>query len=247
VTAAELIAIVREDLLDDVSDTTLADPEPLYRWSTAFLLRQAALAQRQACWRQDLRHLFDDTTGEICSIALVEGQATYRLDSRILRLQSVLLPAADGGLSQVERVWPSTLDTRDPSWRTQASGLPRWCYVAGGKLVLSPAPALAQSGATLSLAVWREPLLSELEEDDDLEWVRDQEQLGHWMAYQALSRRDPDLQDAKGAQMHLATFERVFGTEVSARARQELLEAPDALQFTLPRASRRECDDFLRC
>lgn len=234
-TADELLTIVREDYLDDVSDATMVDPEPLYRWSTAYLLRQAVAAQRQACYRQDLRHLYDDTTEDICSIAIVDGQRTYPLDPSILRIQSVLLPESSAGLIRLQHVWREQLDTLRPSWRTDAAGLPRRFFVVGGQLVLDPKPSLALSGASIALEVWREPLQTELDVTDELEWTNNPEKLAHWIVFQALMRRDPDTQDEKMAQMHLAMFERAFGAEVSAQARKELLESPDSLAI-IPRS-----------
>jgi hypothetical protein len=242
-TAGELLAIVRASYLDDVADTADADEAALvYRWSDETLLREIAMAQRQACYRQDLRHLFDDTTAELCSITLAEGVASYPLDARILRLHEVLY-----GGEVLPHLTQAVLDQVYSGWRSWAAGAPRGFYVIGRTLRVVPTPSASEDGETLALAVWREPLCDP-DSEDDLEWTLDPERLAHWVAYRAFSVPDLDSVQASQAANHLALFERAFGPEVPAQARAELLAFPPELSFTpatgyaRPRAARVDFD-----
>jgi len=217
--ASELLTIIREDFLDDVSDAD-AGYESDARWSDAFLLRQIGQAQRQACWRSDLRHLFDDTTAEICTIPIVSGTSRYALDPRILRLHEVRL---DGRV--LLHTSQSRLDEMGSNWRSLLVRRPASAFfVQQRTLVLDAMPA----AGTLTLAVWREPLENPVD-FDELEWLDDQEQLGHWVAYKAFLLPDEDLTDPKRAQMHLEAFNAAFGMPTTARERLEALSAPPSL------------------
>lgn len=211
-TAGELLAIVRELHLDDTT-------EP-YNWSDAFLLREIGRAQQQACYRQDLRHLYDD---ESFSHTVVEGVRSYALDPAILRIDEVQF---DG--EPLTFTTRSMLDLSRPGWRNTADGIPVSFYVQGRKLYLDRAPSVAEDGLTLSIYAWREPLTTpaDLVADDDLEWEGDPEQLAHWVAYRAFLRRDEDTQDKENAKLHLDLFNATFGAEVPAQARAELLAYP---------------------
>jgi hypothetical protein len=227
--ARELIAIVREDFLDDVSDA-VQPQDDLYRWSTAFLLREAGNAQREACYRQDLRHLFDDSTPEICEIALVEGQRAYPLDPRILRIDTALLLGSGNPVVPLVHLSRARIEQTRPAWRDGLAGAARRFYIQGRALCLDPPPALAQVGSTLSLSVWREPLTSPGLESP-LEWIESPEKLGHWMAHRAFIRPYPSTFDAELAKYHFAQFETAFGREVLAAARAELLAYPAEVSF----------------
>jgi hypothetical protein len=217
--ASALMTIIREDFLDDVSDADAGYASDA-RWSDAFILRQIGQAQRQACYRSDLRHLFDATTADICTIALTAGTQTYALDPRILRLHEVrhdnrvLLHTSQARLDEVGHNWRSTLFTRAPGA----------FFVHQRTLTLDAAPI---SGA-LSLAVWREPL-EDPEDDSELEWLDDQEQLGHWVAYKAFLMPDEDLSNPQRAQMHLEAFNAAFGMPMTARERLDILGSPPDL------------------
>jgi hypothetical protein len=91
-TGEELIAHMRESILDDVA-------EP-YRWKTAELLRYLNYAEVQACRRAHL--IIDGTTANdngtaatagtfgrkpLCSLTIVAGQAVYSLSPKILQVK----------------------------------------------------------------------------------------------------------------------------------------------------------------
>jgi hypothetical protein len=211
VLASALISIVREEFLDDVSDA-VAGYEADARWSDSFLLRLVGQAQRQACYRSDLRHLYDATTAAICTIPIVSGTQGYALDPRILRLHEVLLDTTP------------LLHTSQARLDETGYG---WCatfFVHQRTLYLDTIP----TSGTLHLSVWREPL-EDPGIDDTLEWTSDPEALGHWVAYRAFLVPDEDLNDKDRAAFHLEQFNAAFGAPTTARERLEVLGAPPSL------------------
>lgn len=219
--AGDLLTIIRDDYLDDVSDAEV--PAEDRRWSDAYLLRQIYEAEKQACWRQDLRHLFDDTTEAICQIAVTAGTQSYDLDARILRLQHVYL-----GDERLTHVTQRGLEAVGYDWHGHDQNTPYRFFVTGRRLTLECPPA---ADATLTLAVWREPL-AQAAADDDLEWPTDQEALAHWVCYRAFMRPDEDSSRPKLAMDHRALFESTFGPEVPAKVRADLLAYPDTLHLS---------------
>lgn len=221
-TAGDLLTIIRADYLDDAI-------EP-HAWSDEFLLREIGRAQQQACWRQDLRHLFDESL----SISLIEGQRAYALDPLILRIEQITL-------NNVPLLFTTRadLDARLWGWRTFSDGTPERFYIDGRTLKLDRAPSATEAGSPLALHVWRLPLTdpAEITANDDLEWEQDQEQLAHWVCHRAYLRRDEDTQSKDMAMQHLAMFNATFGAEVPAKARAELLMYPADL--TIAPARRR--------
>lgn len=217
-TPFDLIRIVREDFLDDVSDSVDSDDTDLV-FKDAWILRQIGEAQKQACYRQDLRHIFDESTAAICEIDIVAGQQAYTLDSRILRLHQVRLD--DDVLTHITQAW---LESTGFNWR-EASGTPRQFFVTGRTLTLDNPPTTG----TLYLSVWREPLVTP-NMHNDLEWTHDPEKLGHWVAHRAFMRPDIGKDRLALSKTHRDLFDQAFGPEVSAQARAELLAYP-ALNF----------------
>lgn len=214
-TPYELIHIIREEFLDDVSDSVDVDDTDLL-YKDSMLLRLIGEAQRQACFRQDLRHLFDKETAELCEIQLVAGQMDYALDARILRLHRVL---CDGEiLHHITEAW---MDAARARWR-DSTGEPRLFFVTERTLSLDRPP----SAGSLALEVWREPLMAP-NMHDELEWTLDPEKLGHWVAFRAFMRPDIGQEKMALSKMHRDLFDQAFGAEVSAKARAELLAYTD--------------------
>lgn len=214
-TPYELIHIIREEFLDDVSDSVDVDDTDLL-YKDSMLLRLIGEAQLQACYRQDLRHLFDKSTADICQIPVVAGQRDYALDPRILRLHRV---EVNGDV--LHHVYESWMDAARPGWRDY-TGEPLRFIVTERTLTLD-APA---SSGTLELEVWREPLRTP-NMHDELEWTIDTEKLGHWVAFRAFMRPDLGQEKMSLSKMHRDLFDQAFGVEVSAKARAELLAYTD--------------------
>ena len=231
---SDLLEIIRADLLDD---TEGGGDGSAYAWSDDQLVRWIGDAQRQACRRQDLRHLYDDTF----TIRLKDGVPAYELDSCILRLDEVRF-----GATILTHTTLANLDAYCPTWRDYDDGEPQRFYVRGHKLFLDRSPSSHEDGDSLNLVIWREPL-GDPSLHDDLEWLLDQEKLGHWVAHKAFARRDEDTEDKKRSQEHRELFDLAFGPEVPARVRQELLQYPDnAVNFAPSVRQATLTDDFDR-
>jgi hypothetical protein len=234
-TPIELLPIIRRDFLDEMPDV-LGDPESVMRWPRAFILREIGQAQRQACLRRDLRHLFDDTTAALCTVPLNVGQAAYALDQRVLRIDTARIGTVT--LRHLTRV---ALDEHRPGWRTLAVGIPDAFYIEGSRLSLVPAPAVPT--APLLLAVWRLPL-TEPNWTTPLEWPGEQSLLAHWVAYRAFLRPQPDTVSESLAKLHLGLFEQAFGPAVPERVRADLLAYPDTLNLLTRPAPRRTREEW---
>lgn len=215
----DLLDLIREDLLGERMG---AGYEDVAAWSEGFLIREIGNAQRQACYRQDLRHLYDDST---FSITLATGVQSYALDHRILRIEEIQF-----GTAVLEHTTLANLDQYAKGWRSYSAGAPKRFYIRGRTLFLDRAPSATENGQSLNLTVWREPL-ADPDTGDELEWVDDPEKLGHWVAFKAFSRRDEDVANPGSAKMHLDLFNQAFGDEVPVRARMEILQYPDVIQF----------------
>jgi hypothetical protein len=191
-------------------------------------LREIGRAQQQACWRQDLRHILDESF----SITLIEGQRAYALDALILRIEQITL-------NNVPLLFTTRadLDARLWGWRSFSAGAPERFYIDGRTLKLDRAPSATEDGAALALHVWRGPLTepADITVDDDLEWEHDPEQLAHWVCHRAYLYRGVDSFDRESAAT-LMMFNATFGAEVPAKARSELLAYPSDVAFAPKRA-----------
>lgn len=217
-TYGELISIIRSDLLDDIIPGTNEGYENS-AWSADFMLRETINAVKQACYRKDLRHIYDESF----RIRLKAGVKSYSLDPEILRIEEITLDGCPLFHTSLQY-----LDGRVLGWRDYDEGTPRRFYIRGRTLILDRAPSQAYGSTRLFLKVWREPFATSTV-NDEIEWDMDVEKLGHWVAFKAFSRRDEDTQDPKKAVEHLTLFNMAFGEEVPARVRLELLQMPDTM------------------
>jgi hypothetical protein len=224
--AEELIQVIREDYLDDVTAPCAGDDEDApYAFSDATLLRHLAEAERQACRRRDCKHILDATTDEVCALTLVEGKRAYLLDPRVLRIERAVI-----GHASLVHTTIAALDSGNRNWRRTPNGTPVAFVIEGRYLALDRAPDAALDGETLALTVWREPL-EPLEIGAEPEYPGEHQALVHWACHMAYSRRDEDLYNPAAAAEHLALFERAYGPAVEARVRAELLRVPDSLSL----------------
>lgn len=234
-TPEELIPIIRTEYLDEYLDTaaTEAQQEAASRYKTSAILREIQTGQKRACWRGDLKWIYDNSTSEICDIELEGGQVSYKLDPRILRIASVVL---DTSYPPLIHTTLAKLNEKYPYWRNDSGGRPRYFYVMSRKLYLYPKPSSTYDGDTLSLSVWREPLYDlDSNGKDDIEWPHDIEILALWVAHRLLRRPDEDNARMALSAADKQEFDLLVGSpEVPAKVRQELLEYPDTLSFGVP-------------
>lgn len=200
-TLEELIESLRLDYLDDGVET--------YRWSNEQLTRWINQAQNDACRRQ---RLLVDKTSSIASVTLTAGTANYTLSPLVhmvdeVRFNGEVVPKYDA----------ETLDDVLPGWNDLDPGEPIGYMQNARTLTLIPTPATSQDGGTLSLTVWRLPLTT-LEDDDDEPEIDPgyHEDLCHYAAAKAYRMPDEDLRDTHLAEFHEAEFDRAFGPRISA-------------------------------
>jgi hypothetical protein len=104
VNIGELITIVRKDYLKDKKHGGL--------WGKKFMLRSFTEAHRQACNRQFF--IFDDSSQEYTELRLIDGQSVYSVNSKINKIEEVLLD--DVVLSRCSK---EELTRIRPLWRTE--------------------------------------------------------------------------------------------------------------------------------
>lgn len=200
---AALIAVARERLDDEIEPYLVSDTS-LAAWATE--------AEREACLRARL--LFDDEPGEPTVIRIGPGQGVYRLDPRVLFVDTADLIWGDG--SRPFRLPLKGLDwIRERSRSASSNGTPEVVADDGrGRLHLWPRPLRA---GRLHLAVYRAPLTPLVEPDDEPEIGREHhEGLLDWMLYRAFQIKDRELEDVARAALALAEFARRFGDRPTA-------------------------------
>lgn len=219
----ELIRILREDYLDDVSDAPDQDDEH-YRWSGAFLGRALAQAELEACRRVDF--IFDDSTAAVCQITLADGTESYALNGKITRIERVFYDGTELG----HRTEADMAGIYGDDWRTD-TGEPSIYLVKGRRIRPYPIPSADEDGEVLALEVYRLPLAPFQTEPEIPEEYH--ERLCPYGAHLAYKRRDEDTYDPKKAEEMLAEFNAEFGRPVDPEVREHQLRNPDTLQFTL--------------
>ena len=226
-TPNELIDIIRSEYLDEFLDdaTSKFVAESAVKNKTPFLLREIGTAQRRACWRGDMRRIFDDSTAAICTITLVADTQSYALDNRILLIDTAVYE--DALLNFTTR---PMLDSLRCGWREYSAGAPNNFYVQGRKLILDRAPSTAEADQTITLSVYREPLANP-ELTTTLEVDLDPEALANWVAYRAFMRPNQDKARNDLAKIHLDAFDAYYGAEVPKPARDEMLSCPPTVYF----------------
>lgn len=212
-TADDLIGLAREFLGDKV--------EP-YLWSDDFLLSALNRAEQEAAIRLLCFH--DQTTDAVTKISVTANKATYALDPRIIRVESLLY---DG--SPLPQVDPESLDTiQGSAWRDEA-GVPLYWFCDGRNIHLTPTPEIP---ATIRLHVLRLPLADITAfGSPEIETVL-QRPLLHWVCWEAHQIIDSDVSRPEWAMTQLAQFERVFGPAVTARVQLHQRRSPKTLTLT---------------
>jgi len=219
-TGAELIAHMRESMLDD-----MALP---YRWEDTELLRYLNYAEVQACRRAHL--IIDDITANdkgtagtagtsgqkpLCTLSIVANQATYNLSPKILQvkrcqLKSMTYPLV-GPLSYPE------MDEIMSGWRG-TSGTVGTCGSGGVPIYFLNEPGntitfvLAPSTTdTAYLVVSRLPLMSFTDQVQPEIDERYHLGLTNWAAHLAYMKDDTETFSLNMAKLHEDRFIEEFG------------------------------------
>jgi hypothetical protein len=146
--ATDIIALARQDFLDDNVET--------YLWSNSTLLRYLNEAEaEEACVRAELiedRDTVSDANDlPVCRISLVAGQSEYRVSSYLRRILRLKITTE---VNPIEPTTESWLDRFYSGWEA-ATGTPRFVFIRKGRVVFVPAP---EESATVQMVVYRKPL-----------------------------------------------------------------------------------------
>jgi hypothetical protein len=145
-TLADLIATFR-------GDTTDTDAQK-YLWPDADVVRWLNEAEREAAIRRHL--IYDDSTADVCSIAVTSASATYPLNATVIEVMHARLVDAASLTNDLMiiqgRQW---LEEIRPDWRGESAGLPLVLVHDDSSIRLIPAPSASY---TLALEVHRLPL-----------------------------------------------------------------------------------------
>lgn len=216
-TRAELIQVVREDFLDDISDAQAGTDLVVQAVSDTRLLRWLLEGEREACRRTD-DLILDGTSFEL---RLATGVQSYDLDPGILRIKAVR-----HGTALLEHTTEAALDRDVSGWRDYAAGAPTAFYLTRHRLTLDRAPSAAENGTHLGLAVWREPLDGgTLDEEPEIPAQMHRDLIA-WAAYRYFLLPDPHIRDDARALYFLQQFEAVFGPPRTAALLTFKLEDP---------------------
>lgn len=215
--ASELIAIVREDYLDDAIQP--------YKWSQAGLLRKLTEAERQACNRANL--LYDDTTATLTQITLVDGQSTYSLSNTLTTIENIILDD-----KYIIKSTKETLDSILPSWRTDTGMTNKTCYavIQGRTIKFIPEPDANDADKIVYLECYRLPVNAIEDADQEFEIpVEFHRDLIWWVLHECYRQQDSDMFNQEKSDYFLNKFNQIFGEPVSAKVRQHQFENPRSL------------------
>jgi hypothetical protein len=209
---SDLITLVREDYLDDTlgvdTNDSLVSEESLVRFAND--------AQKESCRRMDM--LYDQDTAAICEIDFLTDGAALALDSRIVKLERVMLDGVE-----LTKKTEQEIKAGNAAWMTYTN-TPTSYYVKQRKIYLHPIPVVV---GTLDLAVYRLPV-DEITATTDSFVIPEEFQLDliNWMLFRVYNLRDEDLYDPKNAAFYSDQFTQDFGPTVPADVRLHMLESP---------------------
>lgn len=202
-TLDELINAARDALDDHVQP---------YQFSDAYLTGFFNEAVSEACLRT---RVLQDSDSQVCSIALIAGTASYKIDQSIFAVRRARL---DGQRHPLDPKDTRELDNECPGWDDPTllpAGTPRYVTFdfGTGKLVLTPRPVV---NGTLRLLVWRGPTDVEKLDVNDTngEPVLPEpmhRELKHWAVAHALLNPDSEARNPTLAREHFGLFEAAYG------------------------------------
>lgn len=219
-TGKELVAYLRESLLDDA--------EVPYKWSDAELLRFLNFAEGQACRRANL--IIDSTTQTdsgtaatastwgtraLCYVVFEQDKATYSLSTKVIQIRRCQLssmtyplkgPMTYDELDELNVGWFGTSGTVGTSG---SSGDP-WCFLNEPNDTLTFVLAPGTSG-TARLVVSRLPLVAFTLSTSPEIHEKYHEQICDWAAHLAFKKPDPDTMNLDLARYYEARFAQNFG------------------------------------
>jgi len=170
-----------------------------------------AEAEDEGAFRGNL--IFDDSNAEICSVAILTGQARYSLSPKIIEVKYALLVTASGARIELTMTNQDDIMRGNRDWKS-VTGKPKCIAIDGQSALIWPTPTEA---GTLSLDVYRRPQY-ELESTDDEPEIPEHhhKHLIHWVEYRCYSNKDSEKYDPERAKVAEDLFTRRFGVRRDA-------------------------------
>lgn len=172
--------------------------------------------EREACLRG--APIFDASTAEVMTYAVIADQATITLDGRVLRVDHVQFESSAGG--QPRTLCFTGMDEIRSRCPVTSAVRPDYaCHESRTSLRLYPAPTVA---GTLTLDVYRLPLLDIEDGTDEPEIPLElHDGLVDWVLYRLYSTKDSENEDPARAQVALRDFTERFGERRTAAAQRQ--------------------------
>lgn len=188
----------------------------LYPKEEVFLFANEAI--NEACRRSNLK-VMTDVNNPLSTIDLVPGQNTYAVSDKVYNVLAYRLKT-DTKFKTLPVKDFRELDQCYGDWMSK-NGEPV-CVVAGlnsGKVMLYKNPTVADK---LVMTVRHLPE-TELVDDMDIPDIPSHLHsfLIYWMLFRGYSKNDSEMKNEKLAQLNLQLFERKFGNDSEANARNE--------------------------
>ncbi|MCE5212504.1 MAG: hypothetical protein LLG40_13255 [Deltaproteobacteria bacterium] len=228
----ELIQTLRVDFLDDVA-------EP-YLWSDPELVSKIIEAEKEACERANL--IIDDSTPEICHIAVQQGVMGYTLDDRVLLVRRASFGTSSTSTYPLTQTTKARADETHPGWNNHTGTPGVYICEENGSIIIAPAAAgttgtdgivsTAGTAGTAFLQVSRYPLnrmtlnstagtgtagkgITYPEIPPSYHY-----KMLHWAAHLAFLKNDSETFNAAKADKHAGLFAQYFGLPIDAATKQ---------------------------
>ena len=186
---------------DDNADPPLISDAQVY----SFLSE----AEREACMRS--HPLFDCATAEVVTYAIAADATSVTLDDRVLRVDHArFVPTGSTQSCRIELTGIDAIRSAQDGRSSSTASRPLLAaHSASRTLTLYPAPS---GGGTLTLDVYRLPLLDIEDESDEPEIPLElHDGLVDWVLYRVYSTKDSENEDPARAQVALRDFTDRFG------------------------------------
>lgn len=216
-TLKDLIASFRVDA-DDKAQSLNGSTSDLL-WPDDDVTRWFNEAVEEAALRKRL--IFDETTPEVCEIAVEEGVSGYPLNSALVEITAAFLHTA--GSERVIRLTATDRDEMDrirPDWRTERC-TPKYFIQEDTRIYL---PGIVDADYTMKLEGYRLPLDDEqMSDESDVPVIAQAHHrfLVHWPLHRAYGKQDADTFDPNRAALALDAFEKYFGLRPDADLRKD--------------------------
>lgn len=219
----ELVDELRNNILNDRSDSVAGDPDEL--WTTPTLVRYINEAQRRFAKRSFC--IRDNSTAEVVNVTLVEGVNEYTLHPSILYVVSARINGNDNDLVRIGHSmigefrnpytmqYTPELEARPPAMpqaymTDETLGEDDEGTIAAVSMKVWPTPRAEDAGTIIKLRVIRMPLddlvvgnmgaIPEVPRDHHFEML-------DWAAHLALRIEDQDAGNKKSSADYAVTFE----------------------------------------